>query len=128
MHDLANEVGIFLEVAPEVLDTGVPSPAQDSPAAGVVDLEKRHRHGLKEVLVARLALPKRLSRPLAILDVDDRSIPADNLSGFVTRRRGPKQEPTILTVEAPQARLGIDRLARGHILGADIDEVSDIVR
>src|SRR5215831_4443082 len=77
--------------------------------------------------VALLALPKRCFRLFALLDVSNCSIPSHYVSVFVTQRRGPEQEPAICAIEAPQARLAIDRLARGHIVSPDLDKVVEIV-
>src|SRR5882672_5070977 len=43
--------------------------------------------------------------PLSILDVGVRPIPSDDISGPIAQWRRSKQEPTILSVEAPHARL-----------------------
>jgi len=50
-------------------------------------------------------------RTLSIIDIYVRSVPVDDVAKFVAQRMGPKQEPSILSVEAPETPLDFARLA-----------------
>ena len=73
LHELTDKSRVLSEVAPEIDDTGIANSAQHLSAARVVDLPKRHRHGLEEILIALLAVSQRLLGLLARSDIHDRA-------------------------------------------------------
>src|ERR1700754_3777461 len=87
----------------------------------------QHRNIVDRHLQLALGFARLLLGALSILNVGYRSIPCDDLSGFIARRRWPEQEPAILAVETPQARLAVNGLPGGHIRASDLDELLEVV-
>ncbi len=66
-------------------------------------------------------------RPLAILDIDTRSIPFDNLSALVAEGYFMMQHPAILPVCPPHTRLELQRLAAREAGPPPRDEPGHVV-
>ncbi len=127
VHELPQEVGMPIEIGPEVRHALCAQTLEQVRQLAGVELPKRDRHVSKQIPIALLALPQRFIGALSILDVGNDSVPSDNVAGFIARRCRPKQEPAILAVETPQARLAVDRRAGGHILVPDVDELIEVI-
>jgi hypothetical protein len=95
-------------------------------AVGTVDPDQ-HRDVVDRHLQLALGFDRLLLGSLAILDVRDRSVPRNYLSGVIAQRGRSKQEPAILAVETPQARLAVERLPGGHVCTSDVDKLVEVV-
>src|SRR5580658_554221 len=93
----------------------VSRPADRSPRFGIllrpvsnVGAIRRPAPGLRQSLrfcQVKLTLPQLLFRAFAILYIDTRSVPFEDVPGFVKQRQCAYHEPTVFPVLAPEANL-----------------------
>src|SRR5438874_13608889 len=56
-----------------------------------------------------------LQSALAVLDIDSRSVPLDDISLLIAQRHGAHQEPAIFPVGAPQTQFILARFPDSHV-------------
>src|SRR6266853_991798 len=86
--------------------------------------------GVREPLRFRqitLAVPQGFGRPLAVLDIDVVSVPAENVSGAVTKGAGAAQEPAVFSVEAPDAYLCLEGFSLRHCDSPFVAQLFNVV-
>src|SRR5258708_28125956 len=86
--------------------------------------------GVREPLRLRqitLAVPQGFGHPLAVLDIDVVSVPAENVSGAVTKGEGAAQEPAVFSVEAPDAYLCLEGVSLRHRYSPFVAQLFNVV-
>src|SRR5260370_10872510 len=118
-----------LPMQPLMRQTGIGSQGLVGEVRGAIAPITRHwcRNRIDDELQVALGFDRLFLGALAVLDVDNRSIPRDNIACFIARRRRSKQKPAMLSVGTPQPRFGIDRYSGGHILAPGVDKRFKVV-
>ena len=87
----------------------------------------KHRNVVDRSLHFTLGFERLLLGLFSILDVRDCPVPGDHVAGIIAHRGRPKQEPAILAVETPQARLAINWNSAGYILIPGFYELVEVI-
>src|SRR6185436_5225861 len=89
------------DLIPTVAEGALRSGIEFGDAAFVVDRHDAFERRVQDGCLARLAAPQFLLGTLALVDIDQQVVPADNVPVRVSKRKHPRLKPAIGAIETP---------------------------